>query len=403
MFQFVTHYYFTFACVLKITTKFCISIFLLFHIFEIVFAWLCSLLVMLSGDVEVNPGLKKKDKDCLSICHWNFNSISASGYSKLFLLNSFNSLHKFDIICLSETYLDFNTPLNDDNVEISGYTLVRSDHPSNTKRGGVCLYCKNNLPLRVINIGYLNECLILELTVGDKTCNFVVLYRSPSQSQDEFETLSDNFEMTLDTLAQKNPFLMTNIGDAKSKNWYSQDKASFEGKTIESITSQFGLYQSINEPAHLLENSSSCIDLIFTSQTNLVVESGVDPSRHHDCHHRIVFAKFNLMISYPPPYSKVWHYREANTDLIRRRISNFNWEKAFYNTNVNKKLSIFNETILNVLSNYIPHETLTCDDKEPSWFKSRLKSLLQDKNKIYKDFRKSNTNAQLLNKLNHLQ
>ena len=80
--------------------------------------------------------------------------------------------------------------------------------------------------------------------VGNKTCNFVLLYRSPSQSQDEFET-SDNFEMTLDILAQKHPFLMTIIRDfnAKSKNWYSQDKTRFEGKTIESIASQFELYQ----------------------------------------------------------------------------------------------------------------------------------------------------------------
>ena len=89
------------------------------------------------------------------------------------------------------------------------------------------------------------------------------------------------------------------------------------------------------------------------------------------------------MISYPPPYSReAWHYREANTDLIRRAISNFNWEKSFCKTNVNKKLSIFNETISNVLSNYIPHETLTCNDKNPPWFNSRIKSLLQDKNKL---------------------
>ena len=95
MFQFVIHYYFTFVCapcffsrdsVLKITTKFCILIFLLFHIFEIVFAWLCSLLLMLSGDGEVNPELKKKDKDCLSICHWNLNNISSYNYSKLFMI-----------------------------------------------------------------------------------------------------------------------------------------------------------------------------------------------------------------------------------------------------------------------------------------------------------------------------
>ena len=166
--------------VLKITIEFCILIFLLFHIFEVVFAWLCSLLVILIGDVEVNPGPKKKYKDCLSVCLWNLNSISAYDYSKLFLLNSYNSLHKFDIICLTETYLDSNIPLNDNNLETSGYTLVCSDHLSNIKRGSACLYYKNSLPLRVINIGYLNECLTLERTVGDKTCNFVVLYRSPS-------------------------------------------------------------------------------------------------------------------------------------------------------------------------------------------------------------------------------
>ena len=54
---------------------------------------------------------------------------------------------------------------------------------------------------------------------------------------------SINDPLALDILAQKNPFLMTTIGDfnAKSKNWYRQDKTSFEDKTIESITSQFGL------------------------------------------------------------------------------------------------------------------------------------------------------------------
>ena len=49
------------------------------------------------------------------------------------------------------------------------------------------------------------------------------------------------------------------------------------------------------------------------------------------------------------------------------------------------------------------HETWACDGKDPPWFKSRIKSLLQDENKLYKDFRRSNTNAKLLNKLSHLQ
>ena len=70
---------------------------------------------------------------------------------------------------------------------------------------------------------------------------------------------------------------------------------------------------------------------------------------------------------------------------------------------LSEKVSIFNETILNALRNCIPDKTLTCDDKDPPWFNYRIKSLSQDKNKPYKDFQRSNTNAQLLNKLNHIQ
>ena len=74
----------------------------------------------------------------------------------------------------------------------------------------------------------------------------------------KFGTFSDNFKIILKILVQKNLFLMTTIGDFTtiSKNCYSQDKASFEGKNIESINWQFGLYQLINEPIYLLENYS---------------------------------------------------------------------------------------------------------------------------------------------------
>ena len=73
---------------------------------------------------------------------------------------------------------------------------------------------------------------------------------------------------------QNVPYMMVLLGDfnAKCTNWYKHDKTNFEGKTIENISLQCGLYQVINEPTHILENSSSCIDLIFTSQPNLITE-----------------------------------------------------------------------------------------------------------------------------------
>ena len=52
-----------------------------------------------------------------------------------------------------------------------------------------------------------------------------------------------------------------------------------------SIISTFGLQEIINEPTHIIGDSSSCIDLIFISQPNLVMESGVHSSLHPNCHH----------------------------------------------------------------------------------------------------------------------
>ena len=33
------------------------------------------------------------------------------------------------------------------------------------------------------------------------------------------------------------------------------------------------------------------------------------------------------------------------------------WEKAFYNIDVNKKVLLFNENVLNIIRNFIPAET----------------------------------------------
>ena len=52
----------------------------------------------------------------------------------------------------------------------------------------------------------------------------------------------------------------------------------------------------------------------------------------------------------------------------------FDWDRAFVNTNVNEKVFILNKAILNILSNFIPHETLTIDDKDPIWFTKKTKN-----------------------------
>ena len=59
---------------------------------------------------------------------------------------AFISTHNFDILCLPETFLDSTIDLNNENININGYSILRADHPCNNKHGGVCIYFKQSLP-----------------------------------------------------------------------------------------------------------------------------------------------------------------------------------------------------------------------------------------------------------------
>ena len=106
--------------------------------------------------------------------------------------------------------------------------------------------------------------------------------------------------------------------------------------------------------------------MIFTSQPNIVVNSGVYSSLHVNCHHQTAFAKFDLKVYYPTPYEReVWHYQEVDAILIRRAIHEFRWKRASSNIYVEEQVTIFNRTILNIPRTFIPHETIVSDDKDP--------------------------------------
>ena len=86
--------------------------------------------------------------------------------------------------------------------------------------------------------------------------------------------------------------------------------------------------------------------------------------------------------------------------MIKKAISQFNWDKVFSNSNVNEK---FSHTILNILSNFISHEYIMCDNRDPPWFNSKIKHLIQEKNNAYQLYRNNKANACFRNRSNFLQ
>ena len=95
--------------------------------------------------------------------------------------------------------------------------MIRSDHPMNLKRGGVCIYFKETLPLNVLNVNQIQECIVVEVLYNNKKCYLVTLYRSPSQNDVEFDEWISNFEILIDNIYNMNPYFIIILGDFNAK------------------------------------------------------------------------------------------------------------------------------------------------------------------------------------------
>ena len=261
---------------------------------------LIRLALIISGDIESNPGPENSYNQTLSLCHWNLNGIAANSFIKISLLEAYNTIHNFDLICISETFLDSDYSSDDHRLSLQGYAMIRSDHPSNTKRGGVCIYYKEHLPfLRRNDMTFINECLVGEVKIKNSKYFVTCVYRSPNRSANETNIFLSGLEQTCSSIALESPLCSFVIGDlnAKSTNWWKEGTNNLCGSELYNITTLLGLSQLIKEPTNFeLNRSPSCIDLIFTSQPNLVFECGIHPSLYNTCHHQIIYAKLSLKV-----------------------------------------------------------------------------------------------------------
>ena len=112
----------------------------------------------------------------ISFYYWNLNGLLAPNLEKFHLVEDFVVLNNIHIFCISETFLDSSFDNIYDGLNINGYTLVRSDHLSNTKQGGVAIY----LLISRNDISSLNESVVLEICLANNICFLTSLYRPPS-------------------------------------------------------------------------------------------------------------------------------------------------------------------------------------------------------------------------------
>ena len=170
------------------------------------------MLLLLCGDIETNPGPQRNC--CLKFFHWNLNSICARGSIKIPLIESYNSIHHFDRFAVSESMQ--GSEMNNENISIERFSkdVFKSDHPSNSRIGGVCVYFCEDLPIkRRQDLELLQEMVVAEINFSRKKVFFVAMYRSPSQSSEEFQRFIDRLQLVLNCINKERPHSVIVTGD----------------------------------------------------------------------------------------------------------------------------------------------------------------------------------------------
>ena len=119
----------------------------------------------------------------------------------------------------------------------------------------------------------------------------------------------------------------------------------------------------------------------------MAISNVVHPSLHFSCHHQITYCKVNLIIKYPPTCSRqVWDSKKVDTTLIKKLLNQVSWYFLFDKKDVNGQVKILNDTNANAFSNFVPYKLLTFDYRNPPWMNELIKSEIQWKNGIYKNY-----------------
>ena len=127
--------------------------------------WLHIFLIIPSNDVPRN--LEPPFHDCFfNSISWNVNSIAKDDFQRVRIIEAHNSIFKYDRISICETRLNDSIKLPD--IVLYDYTFVHSKNPTNTRHGGVGLFYKKSLPIKIRNYLFFDESIVIELNFSRK-------------------------------------------------------------------------------------------------------------------------------------------------------------------------------------------------------------------------------------------
>ena len=356
------------------------------------------MLLLLSG-IHPNPGprMQQNNMKSLSIVHINARSIYPTNVTnRTFKLDEIFSVlciqHKFDVICISETWL--TQAISNDDINLVGYKLFRRDR--GRLGGGVIMYVNDQLPSKLKTNLLKNdiESIWIETELSNKKIIIGTFYRPPNQTLNEIDNFLALFQESIDdTLLDKaESLIITGDFNDRCEKWDENHAQSDLSNKLVDILNASNLYQIIKEPTRITTNTSNLLDLIITDSPGYIMDSGTLPPLAN-LDHCAVFCKLTIRYINDTTYIRhVWDYKNANFQELNLALQVAPWDVGLQTfDDVNDSADYFSQLLLSTAKEYIPNRNILIRPKDKPWMTKELHKLFRIRNRLFSKFKRNNT------------
>lgn len=364
--------------------------------------WLCCILLLLAGDIQLNPGPLK-----LGLNFAQFNSQSVNGnseFDKPLLIKQLILEKELDILALSETWLSPDSiPALVNSCIPDGFCMVHEPRSSG-RGGGVAFIINSKIQFSDVKMvhGKSFESIAIKASVSGKAYTFVNVYWPKSSP---FPTFLNDFSSLLEQLIS----LPSSLYISGDFNIHVDDSNDCAANQFKSMLAAFGLSQDVDFPTHKAGHS---LDLFIRRSDDEAV-SDVVPTAMPFSDHLVIICKIAIPAnpSRPPVLTKrIRNFKNFSvadfcTDVLNSGLNYI----ATFNIDLELHINCFNATLSKILDKHAPLKNIKITDRNnlPFYtseirtekkFRSNLESIWR-RNKSKENFDRYKTQAKKVAKL----
>ena len=361
-----------------------------------------QLALLLSGDVELNPGdsqvIQIRDSDIwnpmkkkgLHFLHLNVNSL----IPKIDEIRNIAFKTKAAVIGITESKLD--NSINDIEVKIDGYSIIRNDR--NRNGGGVACYIRNDLCFNSKTIFDKQiETVFFEILIPKmKSILIGIFYRPPTQNEFLEHIIKDLH--TIDFTKQE-VFILGDFNvNLFYNNKYILDEKNDIGNLIplgplinkyKELCQTFSLKQLIMEPTRISSHTSTLLDHVLTNAENKISNSGVIDIGISD--HQLIYCTRKIERNKLNTHNqtKVRSFKNYSMNILKNSLTRAGFPNYNLFTNVDIAYLDFIEKISQVVDSIAPLKDKRIKINSQDWFDGDIAEQIRIRNKLLKKFKVS--------------